>query len=83
VIRCPGFADEASGHAGEATDRSRALVVAVTLHSWIDALFEAPALLGVAPGRVYAVFAASLVFWGWMLWRWRGSIEEAKKHSKP
>jgi len=56
---------------GEATDRSRALVVAVTLHSWIDALFEAPSLFGVAPWRVYAVFAVSLVFWGWMLWRWR------------
>jgi membrane protease YdiL (CAAX protease family) len=61
---------------GEAADRSRALVVAVTLHSWIDALFEAPSLLGVAPWRVYAVFAVSLVFWAWMLWRWRGRRAE-------
>src|SRR5262249_32385611 len=54
---------------GEATDRSRSLTVAVTLHSWLDALFEAPSLLGVAPVRVFAVFAISLVFWAWMLWR--------------
>jgi membrane protease YdiL (CAAX protease family) len=53
---------------GEATDRSRALVVAVTLHSWVDVLGEAPDLLGVPPVRVYAVFGVSLVFWAWMLW---------------
>jgi hypothetical protein len=40
---------------GEATDRSRALVVAVTLHGWIDALGEAPEVLGIPPVRVYAV----------------------------
>jgi len=56
---------------GEATDRSRALVVAVTLHGWIDALGEAPELLGVPPVRVYTVFGVSLVFWAWMLWRWK------------
>jgi hypothetical protein len=56
---------------GEATDRGRALVIAVTLHGWIDALGEAPQLLGIAPARVYAVFGVSLVFWGWMLWTWR------------
>jgi membrane protease YdiL (CAAX protease family) len=56
---------------GEATDRSRALVVAVTLHGWVDALGEAPLLLGVAPVRVYAVFGVSLVFWAWMLLTWR------------
>lgn len=46
-------------------------VIAVTLHGWIDALGEAPGLLGISPARVYAVFGVSLVFWGWMLWTWR------------
>jgi hypothetical protein len=66
---------------GEATDRSRSLTVAVTLHAWIDAQFEAPELLGVAPWRVYAAFAVALVFWAWMLWRWRGErAEGGRKH---
>jgi membrane protease YdiL (CAAX protease family) len=53
---------------GEATDRRRSLMVAVTLHCWIDALGEAPVLLDIPPVRVYAAFGVSLVFWTWMLW---------------
>ena len=49
---------------GEATDRSRALLVAVTLHAWVNILWEFS-----GPGT-YAVLAASMAFWGWMLWRW-------------
>ena len=49
---------------GEATDRARAVVVAVTLHAWLNLLWEF-----AAPGT-YAVFAASVPFWLWLLWRW-------------
>ncbi len=49
---------------GEATDRSRALLVAVTLHGWLDLLWE---LEGTG---VYVVFAAAIPFWFWLLWTW-------------
>lgn len=49
---------------GEASDRARAIVVAVTLHAWLNLLWE----FG-APGS-YAVFGCALPFWLWMLWRW-------------
>lgn len=52
---------------GEAGDRSRALLVAVTLHAWVNILWEFS-----GPGT-YAVLAASLFFWAWMLWTWPGS----------
>ncbi len=49
---------------GQATDRSRSVVVAVTLHAWVDiaAEFGRPA--------VWVVAGASLLFWAWMLWKW-------------
>jgi membrane protease YdiL (CAAX protease family) len=49
---------------GEATDRSRAVLVAVTLHAWVDLLWEFPGT------STYVVFAASIPYWGWMLWTW-------------
>jgi len=49
---------------GEAADRIRAVLVAVTLHAWVDALVEFP---GVG---TYAVFAASIPFWAWLLATW-------------
>lgn len=49
---------------GEATDRSRALIVAVTLHSWLDLYWEVP---GVG---TYVVLACSLPFWAWLLFTW-------------
>jgi uncharacterized protein len=55
---------------GEATDRSRSLVVAVTLHFWLDLLIEAPAALNVTPYRTYLVAAGSVLFWGWLLRKW-------------
>jgi membrane protease YdiL (CAAX protease family) len=49
---------------GECTERSRALAVAVTLHAWMNISME------FGDVRVWSVLAASVVFWGWMLWRW-------------
>jgi len=55
---------------GEAADRSRSLVVALTLHFWVDALFEVPRLVDGPSWPTYAVFGASLVFWAVALWKW-------------
>jgi membrane protease YdiL (CAAX protease family) len=55
---------------GEAADRSRALLVAVTLHLWVDALFELPSLFNGPAFLIYAVFGASSVFWLVLLWKW-------------
>jgi hypothetical protein len=55
---------------GEATDRSRSLVVAVTLHFWVDALMEVPSLMNGPATPTYAVFGASVAFWIFLLWRW-------------
>lgn len=49
---------------GEATDRSRAVLVAVTLHAWVNLLWEFS-----QPG-VFWVFAGALPFWAFLLWRW-------------
>lgn len=49
---------------GEATDRSRAVLIAVTLHSWVDLLWEFPGI------GTYCVLAVSLPYWGWLLWSW-------------
>jgi membrane protease YdiL (CAAX protease family) len=55
---------------GEATDRARSLVVAVTLHFWIDALFEVPRLVDGPAWPTYLVFGLSLVFWAVLLRMW-------------
>jgi membrane protease YdiL (CAAX protease family) len=55
---------------GEATDRARSLVVAVTLHFWVDALFEVPRLVDGPAWPTYLVFGLSLVFWAILLWMW-------------
>ncbi len=49
---------------GEATDRGRAVLVAVTLHAWLDILWE------FSGAGTYAVFAGSFLFWLWMLKNW-------------
>jgi uncharacterized protein len=49
---------------GEATDQARAVVVAVTLHAWMNLLME----FGAA--GTYAVFACALPFWVWLLRGW-------------
>jgi membrane protease YdiL (CAAX protease family) len=55
---------------GEAADRSRSLVVAVTLHFWIDALFELPRLVDGPAWPTYLVFGLSILFWCAMLRMW-------------
>jgi len=54
---------------GEASDRSRAVLVAVTLHAWMNLVLEFP---GVG---THAVLALAIPFWGWMLWKWPDAAE--------
>jgi membrane protease YdiL (CAAX protease family) len=55
---------------GEATDRARSLVVAVTLHFWLDALLEVPGLVDGPAWPTYLVLGLSFVFWAVLLWTW-------------
>lgn len=49
---------------GEATDRSRSVLVAVTLHAWLNFTQEFPGT------GTYAVLLLSLGWWGWLLRTW-------------
>lgn len=49
---------------GEATDRGRSLLIAITLHAWFDITFTFPAR------QTYIVLALSSVFWAGMLISW-------------
>lgn len=48
---------------GEATDRSKSLVVPVTLHTWVVLIFEFPSI------QANVVFAIATLFWAWLLHR--------------
>jgi membrane protease YdiL (CAAX protease family) len=56
---------------GEAFERGRALVVAVTLHLWLNLVVggEVGQLVGDAMMPVYLVAAGSLLWWAWLLYR--------------
>jgi membrane protease YdiL (CAAX protease family) len=49
----------------EATERSKSLLVAVTLHAWLDLLFE------FSGKRTYVVFVISILLWTFLLTKWR------------
>jgi uncharacterized protein len=55
---------------GEATDRSRSLTVAVTLHSWVNMMFEVEGMLQAPALRAYLVGAVSVLLWIGLLWTW-------------
>lgn len=50
--------------AGRLTDRTRSLVVAVTMHAWINILFEFQST------ATFIIFGLSIPFWAAMLWYW-------------
>lgn len=49
---------------GKLTDKTKALIVAVTLHAWVDILFE---YSGTSTG---IIFGCSVLFWAGMIWFW-------------
>lgn len=58
---------------GAAADRSRSLVVPVTLHFWINGVRELPPFLSLPPVYVYGALGVALAYWAWLLWNWRPS----------
>ena len=58
---------------GAATDRSRAVLVAVTLHFWLNALWEVPSILKAPAWPVYTVLGFSVLFWIYLLRHWHQS----------
>ncbi|HQZ02232.1 MAG TPA: CPBP family intramembrane metalloprotease [Thauera sp.] len=55
---------------GMAVERSRAVLVSVTLHAWVNMLFE------FSGTGTTLVFACAIPFWIWMLWSWPTRISE-------
>ena len=49
---------------GVATERSRAILVAVTLHAWFNLAFELPIW------QTYGTLGVGLIVGSWALWRW-------------
>lgn len=50
---------------GRATERSKSVVIAVTLHAWIDILAE------YNQAATYIVFGLAIPFWVYLLWKWK------------
>lgn len=49
---------------GEATERGKSLLIAVTLHAWFNIVFTLPGT------RTYIALAFSIIFWIFLLLRW-------------
>lgn len=59
---------------GKFTNRTKSLLVAVSLHSWINILFEFPNI------NTYLTLLVSVVFWCFLLMKWgKGSSKDKKK----
>jgi hypothetical protein len=52
---------------GEATDRGRALLIAITLHAWFDIVFTFPG------DKTYLALALSIPIWIVLLWKWKAT----------
>ncbi len=46
------------------TDRTKSLVIAVTVHSWINILFQ------YSSTTTFVIFGLSLPFWTYLIWTW-------------
>ncbi|MDQ3482392.1 MAG: CPBP family intramembrane metalloprotease [Pseudomonadota bacterium] len=55
---------------GEAVERSKSVVVAVTLHAWVNILASMGSIFDASPTRGYAIFAASILLWLYLLRSW-------------
>jgi membrane protease YdiL (CAAX protease family) len=55
---------------GEAVERSKSVVVAVTLHAWVNILASMGSIFNAPPTRGYAVFAAATLLWLYLLRSW-------------
>jgi membrane protease YdiL (CAAX protease family) len=57
---------------GEATERGKSLLIAVTLHTWFDIVFTFPGT------RTYIALALSIVVWAFILLRWENDGRKAQ-----
>jgi membrane protease YdiL (CAAX protease family) len=55
---------------GKATEKSRSVIVAVTLHAWIDILAEFNQI------ATYIVFGLAIPFWVYLLWKWENNYRQ-------
>jgi membrane protease YdiL (CAAX protease family) len=55
---------------GEAVERSKSVIVAVTLHAWVNILASMGSIFDASPSRGYAVFAASVLLWLYLMRYW-------------
>jgi membrane protease YdiL (CAAX protease family) len=62
---------------GEATERGKSLLIAVTLHAWFDIVFTFPNT------RTYVALALSIIFWIFLLWRWGRTARGVKINPTP
>ena len=60
---------------GEATERGKSLLIAVTLHAWFNIVFTLPGT------RTYIALALSIIFWIFLLLRWKNDKVEAQNES--
>jgi membrane protease YdiL (CAAX protease family) len=51
------------------TDKTKSLVIAVTVHSWINILFE------YSSPTTFIVFGLSLPFWAYLIWTWEKPLQ--------
>ncbi|MBN4072601.1 CPBP family intramembrane metalloprotease [Crocinitomix catalasitica] len=58
---------------GKATDKSKSVIVAVTIHAWVNLTAEHPNLW------TFVVLGISILFWMVMLWTWDRPIGLLKK----
>ena len=63
---------------GEATERGKSLLIAVTLHAWFDIVVTFPG------ARTYIALALSIIFWIVLLMRWnKDKVEVPDKSFEP
>jgi membrane protease YdiL (CAAX protease family) len=53
------------------TEKTKSLVVAVTVHSWINILFE------YSSTTTFIIFGLSLPFWAYLIWKWEKPLKFA------
>lgn len=57
------------------TDKTKSLVIAVTVHAWINILFE------INAPSTYVVFGLSIPFWAYLLWKWKKPLFGISKNT--
>ncbi len=55
---------------GELVDRTRSVVVAVTMHAWFNLALEASSALPGSPVRAWGALGASCLAWWWIVRTW-------------